>query len=80
MDSLGHILNGKQFELPDEATAVRAYVARRYGATTSVKLQNNALILSVPNSALAATLYLERQQITEKCQLTRRLVIKTVRQ
>lgn len=77
MDSLQNILGNKVFEDPDEITAIQDYVARRFHTNSSVRLQRDAIILSVPSSALAATLHLHRQQIVEKCNLTKKLVIRT---
>lgn len=77
MDSLQDILGNKRFEAPDEVTALQDYIKRRFNSRSSVKLQREALILSVPNSALAATLQLHRQQIIEQCHLTKKLVIRT---
>ena len=72
-----NILGSKNFEPPDEVTALQDYVLRHYKSRASVRLQRDALVLSVPNSALAATLHLNRQQIIDKCGLTKRLVIRT---
>ncbi|MDB5160876.1 MAG: hypothetical protein JWO96_256 [Candidatus Saccharibacteria bacterium] len=76
MDSLQEILGKKDFTPPDEVQALRDYVKRRYGSESSVKVQRDAVILSVPNSALAGTLQMERNQIIEKCKLTSKLVIR----
>lgn len=56
--------------MPDEVTAVKDYVMLKYKADCSVKLQRGALIVSVPNSSLAATLQLERPKIIKACKIT----------
>ena len=76
MDSLQNILGQKSFIKPDEMQAVRDYISRQYGSNSSVKLINGALIVSVPNSSLAATLQLERQKIIEVCGVKNKLVIR----
>ena len=77
MESLQDILGKKNFTPPDEMTVVKDYVRRRYKSSCVVKLERNALIVSVRSSTLAATLFLERQALIEACNLKHRLVIKT---
>jgi hypothetical protein len=77
MDSIQEILGKKQFQPPDEMTAVKDYINRRYKSQCQIKMQRNALIVSVPNSALAATIYLERQQLIKACGLKSKLVVRT---
>jgi hypothetical protein len=76
MDSLADILGGKSFEQSDEVQAVRDYVRQNYKSEAVVKLQRGALILSVPSPGLAATLQLEREKISQKCKLTKKLIIR----
>lgn len=77
MDSLQDILGKKDFTPPDEVGAVKDYIMRRYGSKSRVKLERGALIVSVPGSALAATLHLERQQIIANCNVKNKLVIRS---
>ncbi|PJE65383.1 hypothetical protein COU91_01920 [Candidatus Saccharibacteria bacterium CG10_big_fil_rev_8_21_14_0_10_47_8] len=77
MDSLQDILGKKNFTPPNEITAIRNYVQRRYKSRCYVKLQRDAVIISVRDSALAATIHLERQSLMDACGITRRLVIRT---
>jgi hypothetical protein len=80
MDSLQEILSRKKFTPPDEIALIKDYVRRKYRSSCSVKLQRGALIVSVPNSALAATLQLERQKLMAACNLgDKRLVIRNSR-
>jgi hypothetical protein len=79
MDSLQNILGQKNFDTPDEITAVQDYIKHRYGVDATVKLQREALIVSLPSAALAATLQMDQARIIESCSLTKRLVIRTVR-
>jgi hypothetical protein len=78
MDSIGEILGKKNFTPPDELAMVKDYVRRRYKSPCTVKLERNAIILSVRSSALAGMLFLERQNLIEACGLKHRLVIRTV--
>lgn len=77
MESLQDILSKKNFTPPDEMTVVKDYVRRRYKSACVVKLERNALIVSVRSSTLAAMMFLERQLLIEACNLQHRLVIKT---
>ena len=76
MDSLQNILANKKFTPPDEMSLIKDYVKRKYSSPCSVKLQNGAVVVSVKNSALAGTLFLERQELISACNLQKRLVIK----
>ena len=77
MESLQEILSKKDFKKPDEMQALGDYINRKYGKKCSIKLQRDALIVSVSNSALAATLQLERQNIIKSCGITKKLVFRT---
>lgn len=77
MDSLQDIMGKKDFTPPNEITTIRAYIERRYKSKSYVKLQRDAVIISVKDSALAATIHLERQSLLDACGITKRLVIRT---
>ena len=78
MDSLQDILGSKKFTPPDEMDAIKNYVKDKYKAVAQVKLSRGALIVSVPNSALAATLHLEREKMIDACKIKgKKLVFRT---
>jgi hypothetical protein len=80
MESLREILSQKKLTKPNEIAVIKDYVRRKYKSNCSVKLQRGALIVSVPNSALAATLQLERQKLIADCNLKdKKLVIRNSR-
>jgi hypothetical protein len=79
MDSLQDILGKKDFTPPDEISVIKDYIKRRYDSPSRVKIEKTAIIVSVPSSALAATIYLERQTLIEHCNLKQRLVVRTGR-
>jgi hypothetical protein len=79
MDSLQEILGRKSFEPPDEITSIKEFVKRRYDSPCRIKLERDTIVLSVPSSALAATLQLERQQLIAACGITKKLFIRTGR-
>jgi hypothetical protein len=76
MESLQDILGGRNFAPPDEVTAVKDYIKRRYKSDCSVQLQRDSLLLRLPGSALAATVRLEQNRLIEACHLKHRLVIR----
>lgn len=77
MDSLQEILGKKKFTAPDELSAIKDYVQRRYKSDCKIKLERGAVIVNVRNAALAATLQLERPKIIKACGLKdKKLVIR----
>ena len=77
VESLKDILSGKKLAKPDEIGVIKDYVRQKYKSNCSIKLQRGAIILSVPNAALAATIQLERQKLIAACNLgNKKLVIR----
>ena len=76
MDSIQEILGQKSFKAPDELKALSDYVKRNYKSTSRVRAEKDVVILSVPSSALAGTLQMEKQNIIKACNLKKRLVIR----
>jgi hypothetical protein len=79
MDSLQDILGKRDFTPPDEVSAVKEFIQRRYHSSSRVRVERNALIVRVPSSALAATLQLEQRRLIEACRITKKLVIRAGR-
>jgi hypothetical protein len=79
MDSLQDILGQKNFSPPDEIAVIKDYIKRRYDSPSRVKIEKSTIIVSVPSSALAATIYLERLTLIEHCNLKQRLVVRSGR-
>lgn len=79
MDSLGDILGQRSFAPPDEITAVKDYIERRYKSDCRVRLERGTLSVAVPSSALAATIQLERTQLIAACGIKSRLMIRVGR-
>ncbi|MBI4034431.1 hypothetical protein HY380_00870 [Candidatus Saccharibacteria bacterium] len=76
-DKLQDILASKKYVAPDEMTTIKNYVRQRYDSDCSVKIQHENVILSVPSSALAATIQLDRQHLIKACQLEgKRLIVR----
>lgn len=79
MDSLQDILAAHRFEAPDEIKKLKDYLKAKYNASGRIKTDENSVIVSVPSSALAATLQLERNTIATVCGIKKRLVIRVGR-
>ena len=76
MDSLQEIMGRKNFTPPDEIETIKQYVKRRYDSLCRVKIERGTIIVTLPGSALAATVQMERQQLIEKCSLDKKLLIR----
>ena len=72
-----NIIGSRSFTPPDEMQAVKDYVQRHYQSKCFIKLDRGTLVLSVPSSALAGTLQLERNKVIKDCNLKSRLLIRT---
>lgn len=66
----------KNFTPPDEVEAIKHYIKRRYDSPCKIKIERDTITLSLPGSALAATVQMERQQLIEKCNLEKKLFIR----
>lgn len=75
VESLQEILGRKDFRPPDEVSMVIEYIKRRYKSSCRVRIERDAMIIKLPNSALAATVQMERQALIDSCRINRRLVI-----
>ncbi len=58
MDSLSDILSNKDFAMPDEATAIKSYVAKTYALDVSVTVTANEIIVSSTSAGLISSLRL----------------------
>ena len=76
MDSLQEIMGRKNFTPPDEMDAIKQYIKRRYQSTCKIKIERDTIILSLPGSALASTVQMERQSLIDSCGLTKKLFIR----
>ncbi len=78
---MNDILSSRRIVAPTEVTSVKAYILEKYKSPCSVKLTKSSLILSLPNSALAATVHMERLDLIKDCSIDKRLrlVIRTGR-
>lgn len=76
MDSLKDILTHKNLDEPTEVTALRKYCQDTFDFTPHIGIKKDALFLTVPNGILATELRMRIPEITRRCQLTRKLIIR----
>lgn len=61
---------------PTEIVALRQYCQDLFDFTPKISLKQDAVWLSVPNGILATELRMRQPEITRRCQLTHKLVIR----
>lgn len=76
MESLQEILSKKTFTPPDESVALKDYVSRRYKTKCRVVVSKSGITLTVPSSALAGTLQLEKDKLLRDCRIKTKLFIR----
>ena len=76
MVQISEILANRGSNEPPEIKAIKAYVKKQFDADVSVGVQKNQITISAPNSALAATLQLNKPDILKLTGGGKRLVIR----
>lgn len=74
MDSLTSILFEKNFEVPPEISAIKAYVKRHFQTDVSVKVGPHAIIVTAGSAALIGSLRMHIRQL-QACAGTDKKVI-----
>jgi hypothetical protein len=76
MDSLKDILAKKDLDEPTEVVALKDYCQELFKFTPKISLKNNSIWMSVPNGILATELRMRQPEITRRCGLTKKLIIR----
>ncbi len=76
MDSLNSILLDKNFDQPQEITAIKAYVQRHFQCDVGVKLAPQAIIITAQNAALAGSLRMHIHQLQSVAATDKKLVLR----
>jgi hypothetical protein len=76
MDSLNNILIHKDFDVPPEIAAIKAYVQRHFQSDVGVKLGPNAIVISTKSAALAGSLRMHLRQIQAAAETDKRLILR----
>jgi len=73
MQGIADILSRKDFDVPPEAVALKAYVKRTYDADISVTVLPREFVVSAPSSGLIATLRLNVTALQKAADTTKRI-------
>jgi hypothetical protein len=76
MDSIKDLLVKKNLDEPTEMTALNEYCHELFNFTPKLSLKNDCIWLSVPNGMLATELRMRLPEITRRCGLTKKLIIR----
>lgn len=76
MDSLKDILSTKNLDEPTELAALREYCQNLFNFTPKLSLNKNGIWMSVPNGILATELRMRLPEISRRCGLTQKLIIR----
>jgi hypothetical protein len=76
MDSLNDILLHKDFDEPEEVTAIKSFAQRTFKANVKVQIQPNAIIITAKSAALANSLRFHIPQLQKEAATTKRLVFR----
>lgn len=73
MDSLSDILANKDFSMPDEASAIKSYVAKEYNQDVNVTIAANEIIISSRSAGLISTLRLNSPALKKAAKTDKKL-------
>ena len=76
MDSIKDILATKNLDEPSEVVALKEYCQELFKFTPKVSHKNDSIWMSVPNGILATELRMRQPEITRRCGLTKKLIIR----
>lgn len=75
MDNLGDLLSKRDLNEPTDINLIKNFIKENFGATSSVKLQRNQIIIMVNSAALAASLRMRLHEIQKLLDDPKKLVI-----
>ncbi|MCA9327639.1 hypothetical protein KDA14_03880 [Candidatus Saccharibacteria bacterium] len=76
MDGLADILRDKDFDMPPEIQAIKAYVKRHYDADVSVTLAERTITISGRSASLVSNLRLSGRELQKAAGTDRKLVFR----
>ncbi|MCA9323646.1 hypothetical protein KC992_00935 [Candidatus Saccharibacteria bacterium] len=76
MNELSDLLKQRTPQEPPQVAALKAYVKEKYNQPIQVQTNRTHYTIVVPGAALAGRLRTESAQITERCSLDKKLVIR----
>jgi len=75
MDSLNDLMKNKPPLEPPQVSALKKYAKEIHNINITVRVSPKYYLINVPSAVIAQKFRIESSQITEKCQLDKRLVI-----
>jgi hypothetical protein len=75
-DSLGDILNKKQYNEPPEVRMIKNFVNNIVGAEPSVSMRNDSFIVIVQSAAAAGTLRFHVRNLQAELRTQKRIIIR----
>jgi hypothetical protein len=76
MDSLSDLLAGKDFDEPQEITAIKRYVHDAYQSEVTVQLRDHDIVVLVESAALASQLRLNMQALQRAAETNKRITLR----
>lgn len=76
MESIGDLLGRYSPAAPDEITAIKQYIAKEFGAESSVAIQGDAIVVTVAGASLANALRLRQTAIRAAAKTSKRLMFR----
>lgn len=76
MDSISDILSNKDFEIPDEVSAIKAYVAKEYDKDIAVAINGSDIIVSSRSAGLISNLRLNSPKLSQAAKTNKRIRFK----
>ena len=73
MDGISDILRRKDFDVPPEIEAIKAYVRRHYDAEITVTSAKQGLTINAPSAGLIATLRLNVTKLQKAANTEKRI-------
>ena len=76
MNSLHDLLLKRDFDVPPEVAAIKAYVHEEFGAEVAVQIRQKDIVISGRSSALIGSLRLHLQQLQKAAKTDKKLVLR----
>lgn len=76
MDTLKNLLGKQQHAEPAEVKIIKDYVIEKFDHEPRIMVQQQQIIIGVPNAALAGALRMHLHELQALCQTKKRLVIR----
>ncbi len=73
MDQIGDLLPNNLGETPEEFQKIKDFISSRYGVSSVVALAHNAIVITVPDSAVAVELRMNHLELQTTCDIDPKL-------